>query len=391
MSVAVILSACRTPIGKFQSTLGSMSAVELGATAIRAALGKAGVAPELVEEVTLGMVLSSGAGQAPARQAALHAEIPASVGALTINKVCGSGLKAVMLASLAIRCGDVAVAVAGGMESMSRAPWLVNRQLSGFGDKTLTDSLTHDGLRCAMNQRSMGELAERLAKQQGIGREEQDRYACQSHRRAVLAQRENLFDAEIASVTVKSKSGVLEISSDEGPRSDCSLETLTGLKPAFVADGTVTAGNAAMVSDGAAAVVMTSDDFARSRKLQPLVEIVAATTAGVEPEDLFLAPVEAIRKLLKMTGHSPQDVDLWEINEAFAVQVIANQRLLGIPDEVLNVHGGAIALGHPIGASGARVLTTLIHALRMRDRELGVAALCLGGGNAVAMLVKRLS
>ena len=391
MSVAVILSASRTPIGKFQGTLGTIPAIELGATAIRAALDNANLDPSLVDEVILGMVLPSGTGQAPARQAALKAGIPPQVSALTINKVCGSGLNAVMLASQAIRCGDASVVVAGGMESMSRAPWLIERQPHGFGDRTLVDSLTHDGLRCAITQLSMGEIAERFAAQQGIRRMDQDAYACESHRRAVAAHRESLFQQEIASIPVKSKSATLQIGNDEGPRGDCSQDKLAGLKPAFLDGGTVTAGNSAMVSDGAAAVVVTSAEFAKSNQLNPVAEIIACTTAGLNPEDLFLAPVEAIRKLLAKAGYQVEDIDLWEINEAFAVQVLANQRILGIPLESLNKRGGAIALGHPIGASGARVLTTLIHTLRQEGEELGIAALCLGGGNAVAMLVKRLA
>ncbi len=389
MSAPVILSACRTPIGKFQGTLSSLPATELGAVVVRAALSQSGISPELVEEAILGMVLPAGTGQAPARQAALKAGIPSRVGAVTINKVCGSGLKAVMLAGQAIRAGDASVIVAGGMESMSRAPWLVERPLQGVGDRSLVDSMLHDGLRCAINQQSMGDLAERVARQQGISRADQDAYSCESHRRAASAVRNNLFQNEIIPVSVGAKLKTVTVQRDEGPRDDCSLDRLAGLRAAFMTDGTVTAGNSAMISDGAAAVVVTSAEFAQSQRLTPCAEIVAAVTAGVEPEDLFLAPVEAIRKLLAKTGHRIQDIDLWEINEAFAVQVLANQRLLGIPLESLNTRGGAIALGHPIGASGARVLTTLIHALNSGTGELGVAALCLGGGNAVAMLIRR--
>jgi acetyl-CoA C-acetyltransferase len=370
---------------------GSIPAVDLAATAIRAAVSSARVSPDLVQEVILGMVLPAGVGQAPARQALISAGVSARAAALTINKVCGSGLKAVMLANQAIRCGDASVVVAGGMESMSRAPWLIERQLHGFGDHHLIDSLTHDGLRCAVTKQSMGEIAEQLASKLGISRSDQDAYACESHRRAIAAQSLHHFHDEITAVTVGTKSGPSSVNNDEGPRGDCSLDRLAGLRPAFISDGTITAGNAAMVSDGAAAVVVASAEFAKSHELRPLAEIVAATTAGLEPADLFLAPVEAIRQLLAKTGHQIDEIDLWEINEAFAVQVLANQRLLGISSELLNIRGGAIALGHPIGASGARVLATLVHALRSSDRELGIAALCLGGGNAVAMLVKRLS
>lgn len=391
MSRPVILSACRTPIGKFQGVLSGVPATGLGSAAIRAAINQSGVSPELIDEVIMGMVLPAGVGQAPARQAALGADIPSRVAALTVNKVCGSGLKAVMLANQAIRCGDASVVVAGGMESMSQAPWLIERQLRGLGDHSLTDSMTHDGLSCSISHLSMGDIAERLANQQGITRADQDAYSYESHRRAVAAQRENRFQDEIVSVAASSKSSVPQITMDEGPRPECSREQLSKLRPAFVTDGVVTAGNAAMISDGAAALVVTSAEFAQSQQLKPTAEIVAATTAGLDPVDLFLAPVEAIRILLARTEYRVEDIDLWEINEAFAVQMLACQRALGIPSERLNIYGGAIALGHPIGASGARVLTTLLHALRQEDRELGIAALCLGGGNAVAMLVRRLS
>ena len=391
MSLPVILSACRTPIGKFQGALSGVAATELGAKAIRAALDKSGVGPELVEEAIMGMVLPAGVGQAPARQAALRAGIPNRVAALTVNMVCGSGLKAVMLASRAIRCGDASVIVAGGMESMSQAPWLIERQLRGLGDHSLVDSMMHDGLSCSISHLSMGDIAERLARQRNITRADQDAYSCESHRRAVAAQRENRFQNEIVSLPASTKPSAALVTSDEGPRAECSLDQLAKLRPAFVADGTVTAGNSAMISDGAGAVVVASAEFAKSHRVAPLAEIVAATTAGLNPEDLFVAPVAAIQILLAKTGYRIEDIDLWEINEAFAVQMLACQRSLGIASEKLNTLGGAIALGHPIGASGARVLTTLVHSLRHSNRELGVAALCLGGGNAVAMLVRRLS
>lgn len=391
MSTAVILSACRTPIGKFQGTLGTVGGVELGSVAIRAALSRAAVAPDLVDDVIMGMVLPAGVGQAPARQAAIRAGVPASKSAVTVNKVCGSGLQAVMQASQAVRCGDANLIVAGGMESMSQSPWLIKRQLSGLGDQTLTDSMIHDGLRCTISQLSMGEIGERLAAKQGISRKDQDAFACESHRRAIAAQRDGLFQDEIIPVPITIKGTTSQVSTDEGPRADCSIEGLAKLRPAFIANGTVTAGNAAMISDGAAAVVVTSSAYATDQSLVPCAEIVASTTGGVEPEDLFVAPVEAIRKLLSLTKLRVPDVDLWEINEAFAVQMLACQRMLEIPADRLNRRGGAISLGHPIGASGARVLTTLIHTLRQENRELGVASLCLGGGNAVAMLVRRLS
>jgi acetyl-CoA C-acetyltransferase len=354
-------------------------------------LEQSGVSPDQVDEVILGMVLPAGAGQAPARQAAIRAGIPSKAGALTINKVCGSGLKAIMLADQAIRCGDATAIVAGGMESMSQAPWLVERQLQGLGNRQLIDSMMHDGLWCAMNQLSMGEIAERLALKHGITRADQDAFACESHRRATVAMRENLFHSEIIPLLPNSKPGAAPVTSDEGPRSECTVDQLAKLKPAFIREGTVTAGNSAMISDGAAAVVVTSSEFAAAHNLKPIAEIIAATTAGGEPEDLFVAPVEAVHKLLAKTGHRVEDIDLWEINEAFAVQMLACQRMLGISMKHVNIQGGAVALGHPIGASGARVLTTLVHALKRTHGDLGIAALCLGGGNAVAMLVWRLS
>jgi acetyl-CoA C-acetyltransferase len=389
--MSVILAACRTPIGKFQGALASMPATNLGAAAIRAAMKRAELPPDTVDEVIMGEVLPAGVGQAPARQAALGAGIPSKVAALTINKVCGSGLKAVMLADQAIRGHDASVIVAGGMENMSQAPWLIERQLKGLGNHQLVDSMIQDGLRCSISELSMGEIAERLATRQKITREDQDAFACDSHRKAVAATRDDIFKDELIPLPANSKPDAAMLTADEGPRPDCALDRLARLRPSFIADGTVTAGNSAMISDGAAAVVVASSEFAQSHRLNPLAEIVSSATAGLDPEDLFIAPVEAVRKLLKKTGHLVGDIDLWEINEAFAVQMVACQRMLDISSDRLNVAGGAIALGHPIGASGARVLTTLVHALRREDRELGIASLCLGGGNAVAMLIRRLS
>jgi acetyl-CoA C-acetyltransferase len=389
MDSAVILSARRTAIGKFQGGLASLPAPELGATAIRAALAESHIAPEQVDGVILGTVLPAGVGQAPARQAALKGGLPESTDALTVNKVCGSGLQAVTLAAQAIRCGEAQVMVAGGMESMSRAPWLIERQLTGVGDHSLVDSMIHDGLYCAMSRQGMGNIAERLAENEKISRADQDEFSLTSHLRAALAQKEGLFGQEIAEVEVPSKGGPTKFVADEGPRADTSIEKLAKLRPAFSATGSVTAGNSSMISDGAAAVVVASREIAKSRGVVPLAEIVASASAAMAPEDLFVAPIEAVNKLLRKTGHVVSDIDLWEINEAFAVQVLACQRSLGIDRDRLNVHGGAIALGHPIGASGARVLTTLVHALRRRNGELGVATLCLGGGGAVAMLVRR--
>jgi len=389
MDNPVILSACRTPIGRFQGMLSTISATDLGATAIAGALDRSGVMPEQVDEAIMGIVLPAGVGQAPARQAALRAGLPPSVAALTVNKVCGSGLKAVMLASQAIRCGDASVIVAGGMESMSRAPWLVSRQLRGLGNQELIDSMTNDGLRCAFHQEAMGDFADSLARDQSISRHDQDTFACESHHKAIRAQREHLFDAEIVAQPVQVKGKETNIAADEGPRAECDPTSLAKLTPAFNPDGTVTAGNAAMISDGASALVVTSDRFAQSHGLEPIAEIIAYATAGLEPEDLFVAPIEAVKKTVAKTNFSVSDIDLWEINEAFAVQMLACQRGLNIAPERLNTRGGAIALGHPIGASGARVLTTLVHTMQQDGKELGVAALCLGGGNAVAMLIRR--
>jgi acetyl-CoA C-acetyltransferase len=388
MREAVILSACRTPIGKFLGSLSTLSAAELGAVAVRSAFERAGVAPDDVDEVIMGNVLSAGVGQAPARQAALKAGLPPTVAALTVNKVCGSGLKAVMLAAQAVRCGDADVVVAGGMESMSRAPYLLAREGSKLGDRELTDSMLADGLTCAFGGCSMGEIAESLARGDGVSREDQDRFAVESHRRAVRAAEEGAFAGEIVPVTLRTRKDEVTVARDEGPRSDTTPETLSRLRPAFQGGETVTAGNASMISDGAAAVVVTSAQWAAERKLKPMARIVASTTAGARPEDLFIAPVAAVRQVLEKTGRRIDDIDLFEINEAFAAQMLACVRRLELPPDRLNVDGGAIALGHPIGASGARVLVTLLHALKRRSRKTGVASLCLGGGNAVAMLVE---
>jgi acetyl-CoA C-acetyltransferase len=391
MNAAVILAACRTAIGRFQGQLAGFTAPELGVAVIRGLLERSGLTADQVEEVFLGNVLTAGVGQAPARQAAILAGLSNGVSAVTINQVCGSGLRAVMLADQAIRCGDTQVIVAGGMECMSRAPWLIERRQSGIGDRVLIDSMIHDGLRCGTSRMAMGEIADRLATQQSVSRVDQDQVAQQSHQRAIEARSAGLFRNEIVSLRAAVKSGDQIIDMDEGMRADCTEESLSRLRPAFTADGTVTAGNSSMISDGAAALLVASADYAKAHGIQPQMEIVASAASGLAPEDLFVAPVEAIRKLLAKTGCTVPDVDLWEINEAFAVQLLACQRSLEIPFERLNVHGGAIALGHPIGASGARVLTTLLHALQSRNAELGVAALCLGGGNAVAMMIRRLA
>jgi acetyl-CoA C-acetyltransferase len=391
MDRPVILSARRTPIGKFRGRLSSLSAPELGAVAITAALKDAGAAPADVDEVIMGNVLAAGVGQAPARQAALAAGLPATVAALTINKVCGSGLKAVMLASQAIRAGDAELVVAGGMESMSRAPYLLPRDGPPLGDRPMIDALLHDGLVCARSAKPMGQIADSLAGRDAISRADQDAFAVESHRRATRAIAEGAFEAEIAPVTVSvdRRKPPVAVSTDEGPRADVDPDRMAALPPAFGAAGTVTAGNASMISDGAAAVLVASPRLAERLGRKPLARIVAAATSGGEPEDLFIAPVNAIKMALDRAGVNLNQIDRVELNEAFAVQMLACARRLGLALDRVNVNGGAIALGHPIGASGARVLVTLLHALQRCGGRYGLASLCLGGGNAVAMVVER--
>ena len=384
MNEAVIVAACRTPIGKFQGAMAAITAPDLGAMSIRAALDRCGMNPAHVDEVIMGNVLGAGIGQAPARQAALGAGLPSSVAAVTINKVCGSGLKAVMLADQAIRAGDAEVIVAGGLESMSRAPYLVERTGPALGDRHLIDSLMHEGLVCSICSQSMGMIAEGLAATEAVSREDQDQFALASHQKAVAAIQGGAFNEEITPVTITQKSMEKKIVQDEGPRFDASLDRLGKLMPAFLSGGSVTAGNASMISDGAAALVVTSKRYQEERQLTPFARIVATATAGLDPADLFVAPVPAIRKALQKARMTIADIDLFEINEAFAVQVLACVRQLDIPLDKVNVHGGAIALGHPLGCSGARVAVTLLHAMRHRKVRRGVAALCLGGGNAVA-------
>ena len=384
MNEAVIVAACRTPIGKFQGAMAAITAPDLGAMSIRAALDRCGMNPAHVDEVIMGNVLGAGIGQAPARQAALGAGLPSSVAAVTINKVCGSGLKAVMLADQAIRAGDAEVIVAGGLESMSRAPYLVERTGPALGDRHLIDSLMHEGLVCSICSQSMGMIAEGLAATEAVSREDQDQFALASHQKAVAAIQGGAFNEEITPVTITQKSMEKKIVQDEGPRFDASLDRLGKLMPAFLSGGSVTAGNASMISDGAAALVVTSKRYQEERRLTPFARIVATATAGLDPADLFVAPVPAIRKALQKARMTIADIDLFEINEAFAVQVLACVRQLDIPLDKVNVHGGAIALGHPLGCSGARVAVTLLHAMRHRKVRRGVAALCLGGGNAVA-------
>ena len=388
---AVILSAVRTPVGKFLGGLADVPAPKLAAVAIAEALKYGNVSPAMVDEVILGQVLQAGVGQAPARQAALAAGLPDTIAAFAVNKVCGSGLKAVMLAAQAIRAGDASVVVAGGMENMSRAPFLLPNVRAGYkyGDQTAKDSLIHDGLWCAFESWAMGEAAERIATKCGIGRGEQDRFSVQSHRRAAAAWAAGAFAAEVVPVTVGSGPKAKTVSQDEGIRADSSVEGLAKLKPAFRPDGTVTAGNASQLSDGAAAVVVASEEAAKKLDAKPLARIVAYATSGVSPKDIFLAPVPAVTAVLAKAGLALGDIDLFELNEAFAAQMLACGKELGLNEERVNVNGGGVARGHPIGASGARVVVTLGHALHARQLRYGLASLCLGGGNAVAMVVER--
>jgi acetyl-CoA C-acetyltransferase len=384
-----ILSAARTPIGKFGGGLSTTPATDLGATAIGAAAERSVIDAAKVDEVIMGQVLQAGAGQAPARQAALKAGLPEGVGATTINKVCGSGLKAVMIGSAAIRAGDADLIVAGGMESMNMAPYLLPQARTGYrlGDGTLVDSTVHDGLWCATCNVHMGMHAERVAAKHDVTREAQDELALRSHQRAIAAQEAGRFDEEIVPVSVRGKKGDTTISADEGPRADTSAEALARLKPAFEPDGgTVTAGNAPGITDGAAALVIGSEDALDGA--QPMARITGYAQADVAPEWLFEAPIHGVRRLIEKVGGSIDDFDLIEINEAFAAQVLADGNELGFDWDKVNVNGGAIALGHPIGASGARVLTTLLYELRRRGGRKGLATLCLGGGGAVAMAIE---
>lgn len=387
----VIVSAARTPIGRFQGTLAPLSAPELGAVAIRAAVERAGIDPAMVEEVLMGNVVQAGVGQAPARQAAIKAGLPPTVGATTINKVCGSGLKAVMLAAAMIAAGDGDIFVAGGMESMNNGPYMLKQARFGYrlGDGKLVDATVHDGLWCPFQDWHMGNAAEWIAREYGLTRQELDEYAYGSHMKAIAAIDAGRFKEEIVPVQVpQPKGGPILFDTDECPRRDTSLEALARLKPAFQPDGIVTAGNSPGITDGAAALVVMSRGKAEELGLRPLARIVAYAQAAVEPLKIFTAPVFAVRKLWARTGTSVNDYDLYEINEAFAAQVVADVKELGLPWERLNVNGGAIALGHPIGCSGARLLVTLIYALRQRGLRRGLASLCLGGGEAVAMAVE---
>ncbi|MFO7768498.1 MAG: acetyl-CoA C-acetyltransferase [bacterium] len=387
----VILSAVRTPIGTFQGTLAPLSAPRLGAVAIRAAVERAGIPGDRVEEVLMGHVVQAGCGQAPARQAALAAGLPDTTPAAAINKVCGSGLKTVMLASSMIKAGDAGLLVAGGQESMSSVPYGLRDARGGYrmGNKEVTDLMIHDGLWCGFNDCHMGVLAEYTAEKADLTREELDEFAYHSQMKAKKAQEEGKFDAEIVPVEVPQRRGEpVVMEADETPRPDTTLEILAGLRPAFQKEGIVTAGNAPGLNDGASAVVVASRAVAEELGVRPLARVRAFAQAAVTPKELFFAPVHAVRSLMDQMGTGIRDFDLIEANEAFAAQALADGRELGWDWEKVNVHGGAIALGHPIGASGARVLTTLIHALRDRGGDLGLAVLCLGGGGAVAMAVE---
>lgn len=391
MDTAYIISAVRTPIGKFLGGLAEMPAVELGGRVLVEALARAGVPAGAVDEVIMGCVLQAGLGQNPARQAALNAGLPDAIAPFTVNKVCGSGLKAVMLAAQAIRAGDADIILAGGMESMSRAPYLLPGARAGWkiGDQKAVDAMIHDGLMCAFENWHMGEAAEHIAAECGINRRDQDCFAAQSHQRAARAWAEGAFAAEILPITVGSGAKARTIAQDEGFRADANIDALAKLKPAFKEGGCVTAGNASMLSDGAAAVAVASGRAVEKLGLKPMARVVAYATSGIAPKEIFLAPVGAVRQVLEKARLTLADIDLFELNEAFAAQMLACNKDLRIDEAKLNVHGGAIALGHPIGASGTRVLVTLLSALERRNARRGLACLCLGGGNAVAMIVER--
>jgi acetyl-CoA C-acetyltransferase len=394
----IVRGSARTPIGRFLGGLASLGAPELGALAVRAAVERSGIDPSEVDEVIMGNVVSAGAGQAPARQAAIGGGIPAAVPALTVNKVCGSGLKAVMLAAQSIRAGDQRLVVAGGMESMSNVPHYLRGMREGvkFGDQVVQDGLIHDGLWCSFGVCHMGGHAEYTAAKAGITRGEADRFSLASHQKALAAIDAGKFRDEIVPVPIETRKGTLVIDTDEGPRRETSLEALARLRPAFPKDApagltdlVVTAGNAPGLNDGAAALVVCSQEYAEANGLAVQAVITGYAVGGTEPRDLFFAPTLAVRKLMAAQGKVIGDFDLVEVNEAFAVQALADLRELEMDEERVNVHGGAVALGHPIGASGARVLVTLLHALEDRDRASGLATLCLGGGNAVALSVER--
>ncbi len=390
----VIISGCRTAVGKFQGSLADLSAPQLGAVVVREAVKRAGLNPDQIDECIMGNVLPAGLGQNPARQAAIFGGLSPATGAMTINKVCGSGLKAVALAAQAVQTGNSSIVVAGGMESMTNAPYLLPQARKGYrlGNGKVIDSMVHDGLWDIYNDYHMGITGENVAEKYGITREEQDEFAVNSHRKAVAAMKECRFKSQIVPVEIPAKKkgeAPVLFEKDESPREDTTIEVLRSLKPAFKKDGTVTAGNAPGVNDGAAAVVVTSATRAKELGVQPIVRIVAQATSGVEPKWVMMAPVDAVKKIWEKTGWKKNDVDLYELNEAFSVQALGVMRELGLDPNKVNVNGGSVAIGHPIGASGARVLVTLIYEMTRRGAKRGIAALCLGGGNAVAMAVER--
>jgi acetyl-CoA C-acetyltransferase len=391
MKEAVIVSATRTPIGKFAGGLKDLSAPKIGAIAVREAVRRAGLEPKDVEECIMGNVISAGLGQNPARQAALWGGLTDEVAALTINKVCGSGMKAVMLAADSILAGKQQVIVAGGMESMTNAPYLLEKARFGYKlfDSSLVDAMVRDGLWEVYNNFHMGNTGEIVAQRNGVTRADADKFALWSHQKSVNAIKSNSFKDEIVHVEIPSKKEVSIFSVDEGPREDTTLEALAKLKPVFKNDGVLTAGNSSSINDGGSALVVMDSDLAREKGMKPMVRIVDYVTTGVKPELLMEAPIHAVRKLLQRNKLEVKDIDLWEHNEAFSTASVATIKVLGIPEEKFNVNGGAVALGHPIGCSGARVLTTLIYAMRAHEAKRGLATLCLGGGNAVAMLVER--
>jgi acetyl-CoA C-acetyltransferase len=391
MKEAFIVSAVRLPTGKFLGTLKDFPAPELGAMVVREAVKRAGIDPAIVDECIMGNVVSGGVGQAPARQAALKGGLADHVAALTINKVCGSGLKAVMLAHQGIQAGDIDIAVAGGMESMSNAPYIIPKVREGLrmGNGSVVDLMIHDGLWCPFENWHMGNAGECVADTYKVTREQQDQYSVESHQKAAAAHSAGKFDAEILPVPIPQKKGdPIVFAKDESVRADTTADALRALKPAFKKDGSVTAGNAPPVNDGAAALVVMAEDKMRALNVRPVARIVAQATSGLAPKMLLMTPVEATRKVLKKAGWSLKDVDLLELNEAFAVQAVAVGHELGLDMAKVNVNGGAVALGHPIGASGARILTTLIYALQDRGLKRGVATLCLGGGNGVALAIE---
>ena len=390
----VIISGCRTPVGKFQGSLSDFTAPQLGALVVREAVRRAGIDPARVDECIMGNVVSAGLGQNPARQAAIFGGLSPATGAMTINKVCGSGLKSVALAAQAVQTGNSSIVVAGGMESMTNAPYLLPQARKGYrlGNAQIVDSMVHDGLWDIYNDYHMGITGENVAEKYGITREEQDEFAVNSHRKAVSAMKECRFKSQIVPIEIPAKkkgAAPTIFDKDEGPREDTTIEILRALKPAFKKDGTVTAGNAPGVNDGAAALVVTGAQRAKELGAKAMVRIVAQATSGVEPKWVMMAPVGAVQQIWQKTGWKNEDVDLYELNEAFSVQALGVMRELKLNPERVNVNGGAVAIGHPIGASGARVLVTLIYEMIRRDAKRGIAALCLGGGNAVAMAVER--